>query len=230
MHHIIRIIRIVLLGLLVASCGREHQDPSSASSDPNSPDSTSAGDSPESSNSENPKSCCEELAQVEPLPDTSIYQLESRWRDQRDRPRTLRDFRGHVQIAGMIFTTCEYACPRIMSNLKAVEAQLSAEEKSRVHFLLISFDHEKDKPDVLMSYATKHGLDPDRWTLLHGSESDIREYAAVLGMSFKKSEKVGYSHSNLVCILDSEGRIAHQAVGLEVEASETIAAIRKILK
>ena len=216
-----RIAYIVLLGLLLAPCGCEHQGPPNNSSDPNSPSPASSGES---------ESCCQEVAQTEPLPDTSIYQLESRWRDQRNRNRGLADFRGRVQIAGMIFTTCEYACPRIMSNLKAMEAQLSEAEKSRVHFLLVSFDHEMDKPDVLMSYATKHGLDPERWTLLHGSEPDIREYAAVLGMSFKKSEKVGYSHSNVVCILDSEGRIAHRAVGLEVETSETIAAIRKILR
>lgn len=171
--------------------------------------------------------CCEAIEPAGELPDLSVYQLESVWRSQEDKPIKLSHFRGRTVIVAMMFTTCEYACPRTLADLKAIEAKLSEADRKRVRFVLVSFDTAKDKPAVLRDYATTNGLDLSRWTLLNGSGDDVRELAAVLGIKYKRSKAVGFSHSNLITVLDFDGRVSHQQKGIGASPMSTIEAVSK---
>ncbi len=177
------------------------------------------------------ESCCTEVAPaaVAPLPDTSIYQLESTWLDQSGQETSLADGRGTVTMVAMIFTNCSYACPRIMADLAGIEAGLSPDELARVNWLLVSMDHERDLPEVLAAYAQKHELDTERWTLLHGDAGAVREIAATLGVRYKKNPGGDYAHSNLISVLDADGVIHEQLEGLGIEASKGVAAIQSAL-
>jgi protein SCO1/2 len=174
------------------------------------------------------KPCCSEELPVGELPDTSIYQLDATWHNQDGAQVRLGSLRGRPVIVAMMFTTCQYACPRLMADLKAIEAKLVAgRDQIEPRFLLVSFDAEKDLPPVLEAYATEHGLDPRRWTLLHGKDDDVRELAAVLGIKYKKSDAIGFSHSNVITLLDADGRVSHQLKGLGAEPTGLLAALRK---
>ncbi|MCA9000380.1 MAG: SCO family protein, partial [Planctomycetes bacterium] len=87
---------------------------------------------PEVSTEQAEKSCCAEdaPAALGALPDASIYNLESQWTDQAGTTRALIDFRGKVTVAAMIFTHCEFACPRILVDLKAIEQKIPADQLS----------------------------------------------------------------------------------------------------
>lgn len=196
-------LRIVLLGILagLVACSTEATPPADGA-------------------------CCAEELPVGELPDTSIYQLDANWTNQDGKQVKLTSFRGQKVIAAMIFTTCEYACPMLMADLKAIESRLDA-GGPEPRFLLVSFDTEKDLPPVLKDYAGEQELDPKRWTLLHGAAGDVRELAAVLGIKYKKSAAVGFSHSNVITLLDADGRVAHQQKGLGGAPTEILAALRK---
>ena len=97
-----------------------------------------------------------------------------------------------------------------------------SEDRDRVRFLLVSFDSERDTPAVLREFAQKNELDLSRWTLLTGSEPDVRELAAVLGVKYKRSQQIGFSHSNLITVLDTEGRVIHRQSGLGLSPSATL--------
>jgi protein SCO1/2 len=171
--------------------------------------------------------CCDEDAPAATgsLPDTSIYNLEALWTDQANEEHALEDFRGTVTVAAMIFTHCEYACPRIIADLKAIEATLSEDNLPHVRWLLLSMDSDRDLPPVLKAYAKRNELDTDRWTLLHGDTSAVREMGATLGIRYKKDPKGNFSHSNLITVLDQEGRVQHQLEGLGAGNQETVATI-----
>lgn len=61
-----------------------------------------------------------------------------------------------------------------------------------------------------------------RWTLLNGDESSILELAALLGVKYKKTSTLDYAHSNIITILNEEGKVAYQQVGLGTDATQTL--------
>lgn len=161
-----------------------------------------------------------------PLPGTSLYQLEAAWTDQGGRPTKLASLRGQVVLVAMVFTSCRYACPRMVGRMKRVEAALTAAEKARVRFLLVSIDPARDTPPVLAAFARSARLDPERWTLLHGAPEAVRQLSAALGVRYKRAGSGDIAHANLLTTLDTGGSIAHQVEGLDGEPATVLAAIR----
>jgi protein SCO1/2 len=90
-----------------------------------------------------------------------------------------------------------------------------------VWFALFSFDSERDRPDVLRTFASAHDLDPSRWRLHHGDRAAVRDLAMALGIRYKRDARGDYDHSNVISILDREGVIRHQQVGLGQEPTES---------
>ena len=96
----------------------------------------------------------------------------------------------------------------------ALQGRLPAALRDRAAFVLVSFDVARDTPAELAQYRAQRGLGP-QWILLHGDDSAVRELAALLGVKFKQEADGAFSHSNIVTILNQEGEIVHQRVGLK---------------
>ena len=155
----------------------------------------------------------------------SIYSLTSLWTNQDGKEIQLKDFKGKKQIVAMIFTTCEYACPRMIADMKAIEAKVLEQNRADINFLLISIDPEKDTPRSLKTYAQQMDLDLNRWSLLHGKEGNIKEVASMLAFRYNKFYNGSFSHSNLMTALNSEGEIIFQQEGLELPPEKMLKAI-----
>jgi len=156
-----------------------------------------------------------------PLSGQSIYHASSAWADMGTKPVQLRSLRGKPVALAMVYTNCTTACPLILADLKRIESALSPEARERVWFALFSFDSERDRPEVLRKFASVHDLDPSRWRLYHGDRAAVRELAMVLGIRYKRDARGNFDHSNVISILDSEGVIRYQQVGLGQEPTES---------
>lgn len=173
--------------------------------------------------------CCREAAPATPLADKSLYQLESTWTSDVGKDVKLGVLRGRPQIVAMFFTTCEYACPIIVEKMLAIEQALPEALRGKVDFLLVTFDVERDTPEVLKAYRAKKHLPMARWTLLRGKEDDVRELAALLGINYQRDARGQFSHSNVITILNPEGEVAFQQTGLKMEFNESVAVLEKML-
>lgn len=173
--------------------------------------------------------CCSsadpKTAVVGPLSSRSIYQVEATWTTDAGRDFKLAELRGQPVVLAMFFTSCGYACPRIVEAMMQIQETLPPAVRSRAQFVLVSFDDERDTVAVLHSYREQHGLVSGSWRLLRGAPDDVRELAAVLGVKYKKDAAGMFSHSNLITILNSQGEIVHQRTGLEGGLPETRNAI-----
>ncbi len=160
-----------------------------------------------------------------PVTDDSLYQLESQW--TRDDGGTIRlsDLRGKVRVLAIFYSTCDYACPILVGRMKSVEAALGDEAKVEVGFVLVSMDAANDDPKRLVEYRERMQLDGD-WTLLKGSDGDVRELGALLGFRYREEPDGGFAHSNLISVLDREGRLVHQSVGIDSTVEDTVGAVR----
>lgn len=171
-------------------------------------------------------SCCDEM-ESEKISESSLYQLESEWKNQDGKTFPLKDFEGKKVVFTMFFASCTYACPILVNDMKKIESEIIKEDEiSSYHFLLVSIDPERDTPDKLREFASRYNLNPERWTLLTGNSDDIMELAAVTGFKYKKDTNGDYSHSNLITFLNEKGEVIHQQVGLNQDITS---ATEKIL-
>jgi protein SCO1/2 len=182
------------------------------------------------SDSTNLPPCCRKALTNAPYSDKSLFQLDSTWTSDVGREVKLGVFQGRAQVVGLFFTHCEYACPIIVHDMRKIQAALPASLRDRVDFLLVSFDTERDTPAVLADYRKTHKLGTDHWTLLTGKPDDVRELAALLGINYQKDARGQFAHSNVITILNAEGEVIRQQVGLNTGPEESVKALEKALK
>lgn len=148
------------------------------------------------------------------LPDESIYHFDATFTDDTGAERTLAEFRGDPVVVTMFFASCGYACPMLAHDMAVVAETLPPAVRERVHFVMISFDTERDTVPALRGFRERMGLAKD-WTLMRGEAGDIRTLSMLLGVQFRREPSGDYSHSNLITVLDAGGAIAHRRTGLQ---------------
>lgn len=157
----------------------------------------------------------------------SIYQLDGSWLDQDSNEFRLEDLEGKIPIVAMVFTSCAYACPRMVADIQNIEKQVPADKQKEMRYVLISFDTERDTPDKLSDFAEEMELD-EQWILLNGNESDVREISMLLGVSYKKMPDGNFGHSNQITLLNRKGEIVEQVEGLGSDPSNIVEKIKEL--
>ena len=173
-------------------------------------------------------SCCAASAVPTTFTDKSLYQTESNWATDQGKNVKLGELGGRPQVVLMFFANCQFACPIIVNDLKRIEAALTPELRTRVGFTLVSFDTKRDTPAALAAYRRTHALFAENWTLLRGEPDDVLELAALLGLKFKEDANGQFAHSNLITILNAQGEIVHQQIGLNQDIQETVHLLRQL--
>src|SRR3954468_21501191 len=176
-----------------------------------------------------PVCCVTNLPAATALPDKSLWQLDSTWTNDAGQKMQLNTLKGRVQVLAMFFASCEYTCPLLVHEMKQIEAALPDGARDATGFTLVSFDPERDSPSALRTYRQRQGLGTNRWTLLQGKPDDILELAALLGVKYKKDARGQFAHSNLITVLNQDGEIARQQIGLNTDPAESVATIQKLL-
>ncbi len=154
----------------------------------------------------------------------SLFNLESEWANQDGDSITLSQIGGKLKIISMVYTHCQFACPRIVADIKIIEEQLKEKGIENVQYVLVSIDPERDNPARLKEFAQENEFD-DHWTLLTSSEDNVLELAVVLGVKYKVISDTDFSHSNLITVLSPTGEVIHRQEGLGAQPDQTIQAI-----
>ena len=163
--------------------------------------------------------CCAEMKSGTPLSNRSLYQLDATWTDDAGQPVRLATMRGGPIVLAMVFASCEYACPVIVNDLQRLRAALPADVRGKVRLVLVSFDTARDTPAALRTFRERMSLDAG-WSLLRGDAGSVQELAMLLGVKFKQDARGQFAHSNLFTLLNTEGEIAHQHVGLKGDLAD----------
>jgi|SRR5690606_16149289 len=170
----------------------------------------------------------EEIIETKPvstnksISDLSIYNLPSVWTTQNGEDIELKVLKGDVVVMVMIYTSCKAACPRLVADMRAIEAEIPESKKDNVKLVLVSIDPKTDTPQRLKEFSIENEMASDQWLFLRGSEADTREFAAVLAVNYKKISPLDFSHSNIISVFNQEGELVHQQEGLAVNNQETV--------
>ncbi len=174
--------------------------------------------------------CCVNDDESSTLSGNSIYQLESDWKNQNGKTLNLSELRGKVQIVAMFYSHCTYACPLTINDMKTIESKLPRELNGKVGFVLVSIDPKRDTPAALKTLADQQQLDGNEWTLLTGTDDDIRALAAVLGVEYRKKSNGDFLHSSQIAVLDRNGEIVYRHIGLNQPTEDVVQAAEKCSK
>lgn len=124
------------------------------------------------------------------------------------------DFEGAPLVVGFIYTNCPDICSFITANVRKIENAGTYPEGTQ--FALISFDPERDRPDVLKSYAAAFEMDKAPFQFLTGNPDEIERLMERVSVrkaiSSEQETDNGdsvyfLSHSDKILLIDSQSRL-----------------------
>jgi protein SCO1 len=139
---------------------------------------------------------------------------------QDSKPVSLHDFRGKAVAIAFIYTSCTDVCPMLTANMASVEEKLGPAFGSKVAFISITVDPERDTPEVLKQYAENFGADPKGWVFLTGDVEAVRQVGLKYGVIAKKTADGDVDHNLLTSLVDPEGNLRVQYLGSSFDLQE----------
>ncbi len=167
----------------------------------------------------------ERVLSNQPVPaPRSLYHTAGAWTNQQGETMALRQLGSHWQVLCMGYTSCQYACPRITADMRAIERSLSPAAAERTRFTFVSIDPDRDTPAHLKSHAANSHL--EHWNFLTGDSGSVLELAAVLDVKYEKIEE-DFAHSNTIVVLNPAGEIVIRLEGLGAAPAAAVLAIEQ---
>jgi protein SCO1/2 len=143
---------------------------------------------------------------------------------------SLGDLRGKVVAVTFIYATCTDTCPLLTAKMAGMQKRLGPDFGSKVRFVSITVDPERDTPSILAQYARNHGADPAGWAFLTGTPAEIRDVGRRYGIFAKKTERGDVDHTFLTSIVDQRGTLRVQYLGIRFDPDEFLRDVRSLLR
>jgi len=147
------------------------------------------------------------------------------------------NIQGHITVMGFIYTHCPDICPMTTHNMYLTEKKLKDEGIENVKFVALSFDPDRDTPEVLTKFAEIRELDFSDWTLLTGDKTTISDLlkrfdvrAIKTDETFNEDGKSEYSmmHTDRISLIDADGILRKNYKGSTLNIEEIIKDIKSI--
>lgn len=123
---------------------------------------------------------------------------------------SMSQFKGKAVAITFIFTTCPFPtfCPLMSKNFAETQKKLKAMPNALTnwHLLEISFDPEKDTPEVMKAYAQNYDYDPKHWSFVTGDLIDITAMTEQFGVMFYREGGL-LNHNLRTAVIDTNGRL-----------------------
>lgn len=144
---------------------------------------------------------------------------------------TEKDFEGKIYVADFFFTSCSTICPVMHRNMLEVYNEFKDETKVRI--LSHTIDIKYDLPSRLKSYASKLGVDSDKWAFVHGSRDSIFEVSAknyLVAAYEDKSDPQGLVHQGWFILVDTKRQLRGAYDGTKADqVKQMMADMEKLL-
>lgn len=142
----------------------------------------------------------------------------------------LKDLRGRVVAVTFIYTGCADTCPLLTAKLAALQSKLGSDFGPKVFFASVTVDPERDTPEILKRYARTHGANPAGWAFLTGTLAEIRDVEKRYGIFVRKSERGDVDHTFLTSVIDRDGILRVQYLGVRFNPDELLGDLKSLLR
>jgi protein SCO1/2 len=141
--------------------------------------------------------------------------------DQNRRAVTLSHLSGKVVAINFIYTSCALPnfCFRNSNNFGVLQKRFKERMGKELVLLTVTFDPQRDRPDVLARYARTWKADPATWHFLTGSVPDIQHVTNLFGVDHFPDEGL-MNHSLHTAIIDRRRRLVANIEGNQFTADQ----------
>ncbi|HEY1304569.1 MAG TPA: SCO family protein [Vicinamibacterales bacterium] len=121
---------------------------------------------------------------------------------------------GKVLAVNFIYTRCALPqfCLRVSNNFGVLQKRFQKELGRDLVLLTVTFDPERDTPEVLAEYASQWKADPKTWHFLTGAVADVRKVCATFGVESFPDEGL-LNHSLRTVVINRSGTIVASIEG-----------------
>jgi protein SCO1/2 len=147
------------------------------------------------------------------------------------------NIKGIITVLGFIYTHCPDICPMTTHNMYLTEKELKKANINEVKFVALSFDPDRDTPEVLKKFAEVRELDFKSWTLLTGEKNIVNELMKRFDVkAIKTDERIDeegipeYSmmHTDRISLIDENGILRKNYKGSTINIEELVNDIKTL--
>lgn len=164
----------------------------------------------------------ESLPKIKPAPEFTLT-------NQDGKRLAFKDLRGKVLAVTFIFASCADTCPLLTAKLAGIQNRLGSDFGSKVYFVSITVDPQRDTPDVLKRYAEAYKANPAGWKFLTGTPSEIHDVAKRYGIYAKKNSRGDVDHTFLTSLVDQNGILRVQYMGVQFNPEEMLRDLQNLM-
>jgi protein SCO1/2 len=134
--------------------------------------------------------------------------------DQARRRVSLSSLAGKVVAVNFVYTRCALPqfCLRMSNHFAALQKRFSSSLGRDLVLLTVTFDPERDTPDVLASYAAQWQANPASWRFLTGTVADVRRVCGLFGQEAFLDEGL-MNHSLHTAVINRAGTLVANIEG-----------------
>jgi protein SCO1/2 len=121
---------------------------------------------------------------------------------------------GKVVALNFVYTRCALPqfCLRASNAFTVLQRRFARQYGRDLLLLTVTFDPERDTPEVLATYAARFNADPKMWRFLTGRTADVRRVCAFFGVESYLDEGL-MNHSLHTAVIDRRGRLVANVEG-----------------
>jgi protein SCO1/2 len=145
--------------------------------------------------------------------------------------------KGRITVLGFIYTHCPDICPMTTHNMYLTEKELKEAGIKDVKFVALSFDPDRDSPEVLKKFAEIRDLDFNSWTLLTGERATVYELLKRFDVKAIKTDEnldedgnpeYSMMHTDRISLIDENGRLRKNYKGSTLNVEELVNDIKTL--
>jgi len=130
------------------------------------------------------------------------------------------DLKGAPVVMSFIYTHCPDICSFITANLQKIYKEL--DDPGQIRFVLVTFDPERDTPEVMKNYARSFDMDQPPFRFLTGEVEEIESMMERLTVrtqvSYTKETESGeqlyfLNHSDKILLINEQGQLVMEYGG-----------------
>lgn len=164
----------------------------------------------------------ENLPKIKPAPEFTLT-------NQDGVRLALKELRGKVLAVTFIFASCVDTCPLLTAKMAGLQKRLASDFASKVYFVSISVDPERDTPEVLKRYAQAYQANTAGWAFLTGTQAEIRDVTKRYGIYYKKTPRGDVDHTFLTSLVDASATLRVQYMGVKFNPDEMLRDLQSLV-